>query len=188
MILTPLYGAMLWVNDASLYRTIDCGLIVLHSAATPGPGLLKANGSSLSKAAYAGLWSWANENSLVVSTATWAAGTAMYADLGGDSFRIPDLRGEFLRAWDDGRGIDSGRAFGTNQIDAIRIHYHATLSVGSGEVTQAAGSIATTPMTANSVGKGVSALPNIMTSKPYGATSTDENRPRNIALLPCIKF
>ncbi|CAQ84379.1 MULTISPECIES: phage tail protein [Photorhabdus] len=36
------------------------------------------------------------------------------------SGRLPDLRGEFIRGWDDGRGIDSGRALLTNQSDAIR--------------------------------------------------------------------
>ncbi|MEZ3501830.1 phage tail protein, partial [Pantoea sp. KPR_PJ] len=28
---------------------------------------------------------------------------------------LPDLRGEFIRGWDDGRGVDSGRALGTAQ-------------------------------------------------------------------------
>jgi hypothetical protein len=32
----------------------------------------------------------------------------------------PDLRGEFLRAWDNGRGVDAGREIGTWQEDAIR--------------------------------------------------------------------
>ncbi|NHB91169.1 phage tail protein [Photorhabdus cinerea] len=36
------------------------------------------------------------------------------------SGRLPDLRGEFIRGWDDGRGIDSGRALLTGQGDAIR--------------------------------------------------------------------
>ncbi|NHB60266.1 tail fiber protein [Photorhabdus sp. RW14-46] len=34
--------------------------------------------------------------------------------------RLPDLRGEFIRGWDDGRGIDSGRGILTHQGDAIR--------------------------------------------------------------------
>lgn len=33
---------------------------------------------------------------------------------------IPDMRGEFLRIWDDGRGVDSGRALLSAQGDAIR--------------------------------------------------------------------
>ncbi|AIA72763.1 putative bacteriophage tail fiber protein [Pectobacterium atrosepticum SCRI1043] len=33
---------------------------------------------------------------------------------------LPDLRGEFMRGWDDGRGVDSGRALLSAQSDAIR--------------------------------------------------------------------
>lgn len=34
--------------------------------------------------------------------------------------RLPDLRGEFIRGWDNGRGVDSGRALLSEQGDAIR--------------------------------------------------------------------
>ncbi|EBX3333059.1 phage tail protein [Salmonella enterica subsp. enterica serovar Kirkee] len=33
---------------------------------------------------------------------------------------IPDMRGEFLRVWDDGRGVDSGRALLSAQGDAVQ--------------------------------------------------------------------
>ncbi|AUO63868.1 hypothetical protein WM46_03360 [Citrobacter freundii complex sp. CFNIH2] len=33
---------------------------------------------------------------------------------------IPEMRGEFLRIWDDGRGVDSGRALLSAQGDAMR--------------------------------------------------------------------
>ncbi|MBS9437029.1 DNA-packaging protein [Photorhabdus noenieputensis] len=34
--------------------------------------------------------------------------------------RLPDLRGEFIRGWDDGRGVDAGRILLTNQSDALQ--------------------------------------------------------------------
>ncbi|OCQ54577.1 Phage Tail Collar Domain protein [Photorhabdus australis subsp. thailandensis] len=34
--------------------------------------------------------------------------------------KLPDLRGEFIRGWDDGRGIDKNRRILTHQGDAIR--------------------------------------------------------------------
>ncbi|MBS9423043.1 tail fiber protein [Photorhabdus caribbeanensis] len=34
--------------------------------------------------------------------------------------RLPDLRGEFIRGWDDGRGVDAGRRLLTNQSDALQ--------------------------------------------------------------------
>ncbi|HHH3395376.1 TPA: tail fiber protein [Klebsiella aerogenes] len=36
------------------------------------------------------------------------------------SGKLPDLRGEFIRGWDDGRGVDSGRTILSAQGDAIR--------------------------------------------------------------------
>lgn len=33
---------------------------------------------------------------------------------------LPDYRGEFLRGWDNGRGVDPGRGLETSQSDAIR--------------------------------------------------------------------
>nr|WP_251120803.1 phage tail protein [Escherichia coli] len=34
--------------------------------------------------------------------------------------RLPDLRGEFIRGWDDGKGVDVSRSLLSNQSDAIR--------------------------------------------------------------------
>ncbi|MDB6373460.1 tail fiber protein [Photorhabdus bodei] len=36
------------------------------------------------------------------------------------SGRLPDLRGEFIRGWDDNRGVDPGRVCGTWQVDAMQ--------------------------------------------------------------------
>ncbi|SUT89767.1 Phage Tail Collar Domain [[Actinobacillus] rossii] len=36
------------------------------------------------------------------------------------SGRLPDLRGVFIRGWDNGKGIDSGRAILTEQMDALQ--------------------------------------------------------------------
>lgn len=36
------------------------------------------------------------------------------------SGQLPDMRGEFIRGWDNGRGVDTGRALLSGQSDAIR--------------------------------------------------------------------
>jgi hypothetical protein len=99
---------------------------------------------------------------------------------GGLNFNLPNLRGEFLRGWDNGRGIDSGRAFGTLQTDIIKNHTHPIpvdlpLAYGGtfyGYVQRGTGV---------SGGLGVDA-----TLAQTG--SGTETRPRNVALLPCIKY
>lgn len=65
-------------------------------SATPPTGWLKCNGASFSASAYPAL-------------------AKVFPSL-----KLPDLRGEFLRGWDDGRGADSGRALLSAQGDAIR--------------------------------------------------------------------
>ncbi|GKV97333.1 hypothetical protein PEC301653_03790 [Pectobacterium carotovorum subsp. carotovorum] len=50
--------------------------------------------------------------------------------------RLPDLRGEFIRGWDNGRGADTGRSNLSSQSFSIESHTHAggTLESGNGEI------------------------------------------------------
>lgn len=107
--------------------------------------------------------------------------TAIHAPFGdGDgstTFALPDLRGEFLRGWDDGRAVDSNRAFGIAQAQDTQPHTHAqTGIVGTG------GSITGISIVNNLLNVGYS---NYNATASFGGTET---RPRNIALLACIKF
>jgi len=84
---------------------------------------------------------------------------------------VPDLRGEFIRGWDHGRGVDSGRALLSNQGDAFKSHRH---TVGlSGTARQGIG--AATPQW--SVG----------THDMWSSYAGDgETRPRNVAMMYII--
>ena len=77
----------------------------------PPPGFLACNGAAVSRVAYAALYA--------------AIGTVYGAGDGVNTFNLPDERGNFSRAWDNGRGIDPGRVFGSEQTDAIKAHNHS---------------------------------------------------------------
>ena len=89
-----------------------------YSSAPPS-GFLACNGSAISRTAYAALFA--------------AIGTAYGAGDGVNTFNLPDDRGNFARCWDNGRGIDPGRAFGTEQTDAIKAHGHDASASGVGD-------------------------------------------------------
>ncbi|PIT07307.1 hypothetical protein BGI30_10840 [Snodgrassella alvi] len=127
-------------------------------------GWLKANGAAISRTVYANLFA--------------ALGTRFGAGDGKTTFNLPDLRGEFLRAWDDGRGIDAGRIFGTYQKDMFESHSHILpqfKNVNAGIVKPI-----TTGAELSTVGIGR----DISVSSSGGS----ETRPKNMALLACIKI
>ncbi|MFB6319265.1 phage tail protein [Saccharicrinis sp. FJH54] len=47
-----------------------------------------------------------------------------YGGTGVTSFKVPDLRGVFLRGMDNGRGLDNGRNLGSYQADEFKSHTH----------------------------------------------------------------
>ena len=105
----------------------------------------------------------------------------------GTSFNVPDLRGEFIRGWDNGRGVDSGRAFGILQTDAFQGHYHNLYSIdellvgNGGGARWQGGQVGFQFQGANvkeAVSDGVNGIPRV----------DNETRPRNVALKYIIRF
>jgi microcystin-dependent protein len=150
------------ISDSSNgYITNPPGTIITVASSTAPAGHLKANGASLSTTTYAELFA--------------AIGYTFGGS--GASFTLPDLRGEFIRGWDDARGVDSGRSFGSAQSQAIQSHTHGITVSGADDN--------------NHTGNGSAAA---NSDAGYTATNSTEasggteTRPRNIALLHCIKF
>ena len=87
-------------------------------------GTVKANGAILQRAQHPLLWAFAQASGRLVADPDWQ-NTAMHlwtSFSGGDgtsTFRVPELRGEFLRFWDDGRGVDVNRVLANQQGDAV---------------------------------------------------------------------
>lgn len=83
-------------------------------------GWLEMNGQLVSRTEYSDLFSFANDNGLLVSESKWSnnnQGKFSYGD-GSTNFRVPDFRGKFIRSLDSGANIDPGRVIGTYQMDS----------------------------------------------------------------------
>jgi len=112
------------------------GTVIQMPRLTPPDKYLKVNGVLLDRTIYAPLWAEAQASGNLVTDAEWTAGKwgAYSTGNGATTFRIPDYRGMHLRGLDDSRGIDTGRAAGAYQSDAIKLHAHniGVWTVGAG--------------------------------------------------------
>ena len=191
-----------WLPPVEIPK-IPTGTIIHVASSVPPSGFLKANGAAVSRSAYAGLFA--------------AIGITFGAGDGSTTFNLPDLRGEFIRGWDDGRGLDTGRAFGSYQGDQLQEHRHWSGVVAypstsdnpcytgegwtgverrSSQARAAQMSSSSTRrfgVTSNPIktGIGVSYDSTYNTQQEAANTSArtgSETRPCNKALLACIKY
>lgn len=161
------------------------GEVMFFARSTPPTGFMECNGAALSRTIYADLFA-------VIGT-TYGAGD------GSTTFNLPDLRGEFIRGWDNGRGVDTDRVFGSAQASQNLSHTHtgSTSSAGSHthdliEVTNNGGTIHS--ITGNATASATAILTNAVQSAgahthtmSLNTSGGSEARPRNIAMLPCIR-
>ncbi|WP_414144096.1 tail fiber protein [Burkholderia vietnamiensis] len=111
------------------------GQIVIEARTSARAGFLKLNGAVLKRADYPALWAYAQASGALLTDAQWSANNfgAFSSGDGATTFRIPEFRGEFLRFWDDGRGVDSGRGIGSWQDSQNRSHAHGASSGAVGD-------------------------------------------------------
>lgn len=97
------------------------GMTFISSTLAPSGGHVVANGALLSRTDYPYLWDYAQKSGALVaeSEITGNEGCFTSGD-GATTFRLPDLRGKFLRALDNGLGLDANRVAGSYQKDAIQ--------------------------------------------------------------------
>ncbi|MGY2171075.1 phage tail protein [Pseudomonas gingeri] len=139
---------------------LPVGVMVPFPKGTVPAGYLEVDGSVQSAATYPDLYAYLGTT---FNTGSEPAGF----------FRLPESRGEFLRGWDHGRGVDAGRTIGTWQNFDIQSHDHAQNGVNNLPSNQGTGGL-------NAFGRGVVG---VATEKTGGL----ETRPRNIAVMWCIK-
>ena len=153
------------------------GQVCFFSMNTTPTGFLRCNGAAVSRTTYSALFA--------------AIGTTYGAGNGSTTFTLPDLRGEFLRCLDDGRGVDTSRAIGSAQT-ATRAQGRVHSSAGFGGrwgtdfdfTGDGDGGVVSTSISAwGDLWEG-QGLPGGLTY----TVSTVRTRPRNIAMVACVKF
>lgn len=147
------------------------GMVATFARSTAPTGWLKANGAAVSRTAYADLFA--------------AIGTTFGAGDGFNTFNLPDLRGEFVRGCDDGRGVDAGRVFGSWQDDDLKSHNHNSGVRAPDNLYDLYGH---TTAGSNSWGTRRTDEPGFDNLPYTSSTGGTETRPRNVALLYCIKY
>ena len=157
----------------SLSAGVNTGDIIYRTSNTVPTGYLKANGALVSRTTYANLFS--------------VIGTTFGAGDGSTTFNLPDLRGEFIRGWDDGRGIDSGRTLGSYQADGFKSHTHLLKYwIQSGGNPR--NSYYPSLMQAGDSSAPVSYPAYGIIENPISYIGDVETRPKNIALMAIIKY
>ncbi|MEL4871406.1 phage tail protein [Pantoea agglomerans] len=150
-----------YLKTADIDKYIPVGFPLPWPQATPPSGWLKCNGAAFDKTKYPKL------------AVAYPSGS------------LPDLRGEFLRGWDDGRGVDSGRALLNAQSFAMQnitgtmgqLQLFSSVETG-GALTQVNVGLTTGLVSSTGSGYGVSRW----TFDASRVVSTaSETRPRNIA-------
>lgn len=156
----------------SLYglMPVGSGVTVYHND-VPDIGWLKCNGAVLLRSAYPRLFA--------------KIGTIW--NTGGESttqFRLPDMRGEFPRGWDDSRGIDVGRTLGSSQNSQIEQHNHRQNAAQTAQFAPTPNSTLYYLMTGGGSTDFSSGPANQLTA----LTGGNETRPRNKAVNFWIKY
>ncbi|WP_416760151.1 phage tail protein [Pseudomonas sp. BNK-6] len=161
--------------------SLPVGSIVAFPKASVPPGFLEIDGSVQSSAAYPDL-------------AAYLGTTFNKGDEGAGNFRLPESRGEFLRGWDHGRGVDPGRALGSKQDASI---------VSAGDAAMTGASVVAfyndlnddaaafrARLNSDGVPSGLTNVKYVGTGANISGPGTDSAmyvRPRNVAVMWCIK-
>jgi len=176
-------------------QSVPTGAVFCMAVATVPSGYLECDGTAVSRTTYAALFA-------VIGT--------QYGNPNSTQFRVPDLRGEFVRGFDNNRNIDSGRAIGSSQSHQHPQHNHNVSASSSSSVTDPGhkhtmnfnlGNLISSGgafgmkdsgtadrMNTATTGISVATTTTISQSNRGGTSNSSETRPRNVAMMYVIKF
>ena len=179
----------------------SAGMISYFARNSAPVGYLKANGAAVNTTTYANLATaiyvgdTLNPTALFGYKCTDPLNPTTTRSTSGSYIVIPDLRGEFIRSWDDSRGVDSGRVFGSAQKGTLVSSYDDNNSgqdIGflPNKATRDYGGDSITNPSEYGITEVTWASASTRTS--YSIALANQwytiTRPRNIALLACIKY
>ncbi len=199
MLQTDGSGVLSW----QAVQGVPTGTVFCVAYATIPSGYLECNGNAVSRSTYATLFS-------KIST-LWGSGD------GSSTFNLPDLRGEFVRGFDNSRGVDSGRGPWTAQGSQYAQHNHS--ASGSSQVSDPGHTHQGRGLTLNNVfggvavtlgsgqgyqvgyrndninfsgantsnSTGISVSTSVTVNNNGGTSNSSETRPRNISMIYIIK-
>lgn len=164
---------------------VPSGAVMAFAMQVAPAGWMECNGAAISRTTYAALFA--------------ALGTAFGGGDGTTTFNIPDMRGRFARGWDHGAGVDAARVFGSTQADDTKPHTHTINDPGHSHVTGlVAASGGPFGVGGSNLASGIGGssyfniYPGTLTSTvktliTINNNSGVETRPKNVALMYCIK-
>jgi microcystin-dependent protein len=213
----PLSTAQKTYIDNAFAVQAPVGMVAMFPAATAPSGWVECNGALLNRTSYSALWVAAQAMG-TVTDANWTSSQIGCFSVGNGSttFRIPDLRGEFIRGWDNGKGLDPSRVRGSYQspqnlshahtasADAQGNHAHGvsdpghahtlTMWAGDGGRSDGFGGNGTASVIGNfataaaGTGIGIQAAGLHGHNITVNADGGSEARPGNVSLMYCIKY
>jgi phage-related tail fiber protein len=166
--------------------TVPTGAVFHFAASTPPDGYLKANGDTVPN----------GSGTVQGITADFSALYAIVGSTYGSAGKLPDLRGQFMRGWDDSAGVDSGRIFGSSQTDSTALPNNPFGTDDPGDHTHGY-SILQYVASITDDGPDQHSLYDSFTGATTGGGGAHEHtidggdpetRPINLALLACIKY
>lgn len=185
-------------GSAASATTVPDGSIALAKLATAVQQLLVPAGAVSAFAMSVAPSGWLECNGATVSRLTFATlfqaiGTTYGVGDGSTTFTLPDFRGEFLRGWDNGRGVDASRGIGTFQDQDWKgftqtntgksVYYGSNGTIGTYWHDDVYMGKSTTSYVGN-LFAGYWAAPGAATGTKW---DNSEIRPRNRAVMFCIK-
>ena len=180
---------------------VPSGSVFCMAVATVPSGYLECNGATVSRTTYAALFA-------VIGT--------QYGSTNSSNFKVPDLRGEFVRGFDNGRGADSGRSIASSQGASNASHNHSFSDSGTTSTKTLTGTVQRISETFNNSGSATGVFskstgssanftpgsPDVNDTGSFSINAThnhtfsvsgdtgsqgSEARPRNVAMMYIIK-